>query len=85
MMRVLDTFHMKQRGLVACVETDGPCPIVGSKLRRLHDGRVYTVRGVERFLNKIGTVGDAGEKVGLLLTEVPSLKGGDELERVDTE
>lgn len=83
MMRITDTFRIKDRGLVACVESDGPCPLPGSKLRRLSDGATWEVKGVERFGTFLGTTGHAGERISILLDEGPEPLPGDEIERVE--
>jgi hypothetical protein len=82
MMRVIDTFLIKGRGPVACTRSDGPCPLNGSQVRRLADGQTWTVVGVERFGNRLGTVGDVGEQISLLLRGDAAFYAGDELERV---
>ncbi len=81
-MRVTDTFTLKGRGLVACVESDGPCPLRGSRLFRPTDGQLWTVEGVERFAIHLGTHGRQGEKIGILLSGSPPPNVGDEVERV---
>jgi hypothetical protein len=81
-MRVLDTFTIKGRaGVVACVESDGPCPLPGSQLRRVADGQQWTVCSVERFNIYLGTPGKPGEKIGILLSGDPPPEAGDELDR----
>lgn len=82
MMRVLDTVRLKRLGLLACVESDGPCPLNGSQLRRVADGQVWIVKGVERFGIHLDTPGRAGEKIGILLSDGSEPAIGDELERV---
>lgn len=82
MMTVIDTFVIKGRGPVACTRSDGPCPLNGSKVRRASDGAEWTVLGVERFGNRLGTVGDEGEKISLLLGGEDAFAVDDELERV---
>lgn len=81
-MTVRDTFRIKGRGVVACVETDGPCPLNGSQLRRVSDGQTWTVCGVERFGAKLGAVGEAGERVGILVSAGVEPAAGDEIERI---
>jgi hypothetical protein len=82
MMTVIDTFVIKGRGPVACTRSDGPCPLNGSKVRRVSDGQEWTVVGVERFGARLGTVGKEGEEISLLLRGEATFVVGDELERV---
>lgn len=84
-MRVIDTFTLKDRGPVVCVESDGPCPIRGSQLRRVADGQLWTVAGVERFAIHLGTLGKRGENIGILLSGSQPPNIGDELERLQVE
>lgn len=82
-MRVFDTFMTKGLGPIATTKSDGPCPLSGSRVRRISDGQVWTVNGVERSGGLLGTAGKAGEPIGLLLKADNNAEAvrGDELER----
>ncbi len=81
-MRVYDTYTIYGLGVVACVESDGPCPLRGSQLRRITDGQTWTVLGAERFAIYLGTPGKSGEKVGIVLAGDSPPNVGDDIARV---
>jgi len=76
-MLVLDTFRIKDRGLVFTALLDCPCPSMGTRLIRPADGQVWTVAGVERS-NRLPV---QGELAGILVSSGPEPQVGDDIER----
>jgi hypothetical protein len=77
METVIDTFAIKSRGPMIIVVLSAPIER-GVRLRRLSDGALWEVRGVERFLR----VPTTGEKASLLLNAEAEPHVGDALERL---
>lgn len=84
MIKIEDTFTIKGRGVVGTGRWIGaPLPVPAGRLRRASAGKEFDIRGVERFVMRLGlpNVGD-GEAIGLLVDADADVKVGDELEAI---
>jgi hypothetical protein len=79
MMRVLDTWMMRGRGMIAIVKLDGPQPQNGARLRRRRDGRNCQVRGALISRHREAREGDT---IGILLDDEAKPIVGDVFDRV---
>jgi hypothetical protein len=79
-MRIEDTVLIKDRGWEVTLTLDCPVPTVGTNLRRLSDGREWTIKGTMTFF----PWARAGDRAGLLVVD-PGLDVGDEIEFVADE
>lgn len=77
-MIVGEVFDIRDRGPVACVRYDADVlPSPGDKVRRLSDGAVWELRGVEKFA--VYRSSWRGIDIGLLLPRGATLTTGDEI------
>lgn len=83
MMRIDRVDSIRGIGTIGVATLDGPEPSRNSLLRRLRDGALFRVKGVEWWA--IIRRPAAGDVVGLLLEgQGVSVEPGDELERAGT-
>lgn len=82
-MIVADVFIIKNRGPVVTMAIEAEVPASGIVLRRTSDGKVWPIRGVERFCIYLErpTLG-VGERVGILLPDDADVVPGDVVEIV---
>jgi hypothetical protein len=81
MMKVLDV-HVPRgwTDAMVFVALDGPEPEIGSELRRVSDGKMWQIRGVEWHC--VPNRPALGDRVGLRLQYGASVRVDDDLERV---
>lgn len=86
-MKVLDTFRIRGRGVVAHVDLDEDGPLAGQTLVRPADGARWEITGVEWWAlprttaaNGLGTTRPGkGDRVGVLVRDLDPPREGDEV------
>lgn len=84
-MKIVESFVIKRRGTVWCVDAAAPGLKAGATVRSLRDGTTWLVRGVERRrpLTDSGEDYNVGKPVGMMLDETNAHpEVGEELEVV---